>query len=114
MHVLLTDPDPLLAERLHAAVRPEDGDLVVTRDADAARRHLADHPVDLAVLDIHVAHGLELLEDLASRSPSPEIVVLTLLDDEITRSACMGAGADHFFSKAAGLDPLLDLLHRGE
>ena len=66
---------------------------------------------DLVVLDLWLAegNGLAVLEAVKRLAAPPRVAVLTNHSSLPYRRRCAELRAEHFFDKASGLDPLLDV-----
>lgn len=66
----------------------------------AARRHLQVYRPTIAIIDLGLpdGNGVDLIHDLATASPRPEVVLGTSGDDH-AEEAAMAAGADGFLAK---------------
>lgn len=97
--VFITDPSPAVIDRLVRLI--EDIALVVghatnARDTLSALR--AAQP-QLAVFDVAMTHGVELLIEIKQRSSGLIVAVLTHSADDTTRRRCLQLGADYFLDK---------------
>lgn len=116
VRVLVADDSSLLRRLLCDAIREVDGVEVVAEAADGAEAldGVHAHAPGVVVLDLQmpVMGGLTALHRLRSDGPRPRVIVLTNHADAMYRSACLAAGADHFFDKSAGIDRVLDVLRQ--
>ncbi len=109
-HILLVDDDrqllSLLADYLHAG-----GLRVTTAETVAqARQQLADHRIDLLVLDVMLPgeDGLSLCRDLRARAVTPvPILMLTARSEEADRVLGLEMGADDYLTKPFATRELL-------
>ena len=64
---------------------------------------------DVVVMDVRLRKldGLDATREIRDQSPSVRVVVLSLLDDALTRRAARDAGAGAFVGKQEGSDALL-------
>ncbi len=71
------------------------------------------HPVDVIIMDIQMPeiNGIELTRIISNIAPSITIVILTMLDDPISRKEALDAGATHFVFKGDNFDDLLHALN---
>ncbi len=116
VRVLVADDSSLLRRLLCDAIREVDGVEVVAEAADGAEAldGVQAHAPGVVVLDLQmpVMGGLTALQRLRTGGPRPRVIVLTNHADAMYRSACLAAGADHFFDKSAGIDRVLDVLRQ--
>src|SRR5690606_40168195 len=70
-------------------------------DGGEMRRHLAEHPVDLVLLDLGLANedGLVLARELRSRDDVPGIVIVTGRGEPVDRILGLELGADDYIAK---------------
>lgn len=108
--VFITDPSIVVVDRLVELLA--DIAQVVGR-ATTARETLAGirraYP-QLAVFDITMAHGAELLVDLKQRASGLVVAILTHSADDTTRNKCLQLGADYFLDKLYDTDRLRDIV----
>jgi CheY-like chemotaxis protein len=106
--ILAVDDDPVIRTLIRAILSQADDPAIrgaLLREAGTlgeARRILADEPIDLLLLDVHLPDGLGL--DLAAelqRRPGdrPAIVALTASVLPADQQAAMKAGCDAFLAK---------------
>ena len=112
MDVFIVEDSAAFRQRLIAAVEEVPGTRVVgwadrEDDATAAITRLRPRFV---VVDIMLAlgRGLGVLEAVKRLDPPPIVAVLTNYPEPQYRKRCTQLGADYFFSKATGLDGLLE------
>jgi two-component system phosphate regulon response regulator OmpR len=99
--ILLTDDDLRLRALLETFLKRE-GFLVVSA-ANARQMHtrLAQHPIDLIVLDLMLpdSNGLELCRDLRAQGNPIPILMLTAKGDGVDRILGLELGADDYLPK---------------
>ena len=102
--VLLIEDDAPIRGRLAAALS-EHGifDVVQAPDLATAREAIAAEMPDLIVSDLKLPDGIAigLLAEVREKSPSVEILVITILGDEATIVAAIAAGASGYLLKDA-------------
>jgi PAS domain S-box-containing protein len=76
-------------------------ELTHVEDMRAAEKHLANHALDLILLDLGLrdAEGLEAVRRAHAAAPNIPLVVLTGLDDEDTAAVALHAGAQDYLIK---------------
>ena len=99
--VLLADPSADIVERLAASIA--DVACVVGRSTSALDAlHTVRHArPQLAVFDIAIAHGVNLLRHIKNQRPNVIAVVLTHSVEDETRRLCKRMGAEFFLDKNA-------------
>lgn len=97
--VFIIDPSAAVMERLAASF---DGVAQVigraTNAHDAIRGILNGNP-HLAVFDIAINNGIDLLKKIKNHQPPVTVVILTHSAEEATRRMCLRLGADYFLDK---------------
>ncbi len=102
--VLIVDPSAVIIERLVFSI--DDVAQVVGRATNArdAINGVRNSNPHLAVCDVAIANGLELLRQIKSHRPPVITVVLTHSVEENTRRACLRLGAEYFLDKIHEFD----------
>jgi len=121
VRLLLVDDHAILRLGIRAVLELEaDFDVVgEAGDAEEALQQLAQHEVDVVLLDLALPGrtGMDLLPDLRQRFPRARTLVLTAHADEEYVRASISAGANGYMLKNADRDELLQgirAVHRGE
>ncbi|WP_240702348.1 response regulator [Trinickia terrae] len=108
MKVFLVEDSELIRKRLRKLVAAIDGVLVVGEAGDPATAlaGIAEAAADVAIVDLHLAHGtgLDLLKALTLRALPVVPIVVTNDPAPEYRHECLAAGARHFFDKSTELD----------
>jgi two-component system KDP operon response regulator KdpE len=121
LRLLAVDDDPVNRALLRAIVQRAPDPLVrnaVYREAAslaAARAALADEPVDVLLLDIHLPDGLGLdlaMELRPGRPASPAVIALTASVLPAEQQAALDAGCDAFLAKPYSGSDLLAVIRR--
>ena len=78
-------------------------------DGDAARRLIAEHQPDVAVLDIQMprATGIEVAQWSRANHPATGVLILTAYDDDPYVQAALAAGANGYVLKTAAPDEMV-------
>lgn len=97
--VLIADPSAAVIERLAAMI--DDVAITVSRATNSrdAINGMRQHNPHLAVFDIAIDKGIELLQQVKNHQPKVVAVVLTHSAEETTRRICLRLGADYFLDK---------------
>ncbi len=115
----MTDPIRILLADDHSVVRAgirqfleRAADLRVVAEADdgdAARRLIAQHRPDVAVLDIQMprATGIEVARWSRANVPTTGVLILTAYDDDPYVQAGLAAGANGYVLKTAAPDEMV-------
>ncbi|MCI1788213.1 MAG: response regulator transcription factor [Actinomyces sp.] len=116
VRVLLADDDPLLRTSMSRLLqRCPDIDLVAAvADGAQALHALADHPVDVALLDadMPVLDGAAATARIRTAHPQVRVVILTAFKHDDFLPRAMAAGAIGFLTKDTPIEDLIALIHR--
>lgn len=119
--VLIIEDHPLYKQALDSLMRMSFPDAVVanggTADEAFAFIDAQDSPVlaaSVLLLDLGLPglSGLELIDQVHTRYPSLQIVVISGSDDPLRVSVCLGAGVKAFVSKSTPPDRIVELIGR--
>ena len=99
--ILIVDDEPDLREVLEEYFVSHGYTALSAKDATAARALAAEHPVDLALLDVAMPgeDGLSLARHLRERYAKLAIIMLTSADAVVDRVIGLEIGADDYISK---------------
>jgi two-component system response regulator ChvI len=117
--IALVDDDQNILASVSMSLEAEGFDVNTFTDGAKALQGLADHPVDLAILDIKMPRmdGMELLNRIRRNSQMP-VIFLTSKDDEVDELLGLRMGADDYirkpFSQRLLLERIRALLRRSE
>ncbi len=108
--VLIADASTAIIERLAACIG--DAGQVVGRATTAqdAMHVVCDSNPHLAVFDIGIASGVDLLRYIKRHQPPVVAVVLTHSAEETTRQYCLRLGAEYFLDKLREFDKVRDIV----
>lgn len=110
--ILIVDDHPLVRRGLRELLASGGDAAEVTEagDADGLLAALADHEVDLVILDLSLpgARGLELLRSLRTDHPSVPVLVLSIHPEEPYALRCLRAGAAGYVEKTSPVEELLE------
>jgi two-component system response regulator MprA len=114
VRILLVEDEPSISGFVRRGLHFEGYEVDVVPDGPGALRKLRDSPPDLLVLDVMVPgiDGLEIARrlraaELAEKSPSIPILMLTARDAVADRVTGLRAGADDYLIKPFDFDELL-------
>lgn len=116
VEVLVVDDHPLFVRGLEVLLPSmSDGRVCVTAwtdDASAAAAMAQRLAPDLVLVDLIMPEpgGLRAIAALRRAAPRSRVVALSGTDDEDLAAAALGAGADGFLPKAAGVEQLVPAL----
>jgi len=107
--VLVVDDEPGMRHFLEKALAPRVARVLCADSAEAAEPLLAQHHVDLVVLDIALPgrNGIALLKDLRAQGHGAEVVLITAFADLDTAIEALRAGAGDMLLKPFRLAQLL-------
>lgn len=101
--VLIVDDHPAIREALTAALADAGGFDVIGEAASAqeALTIFAKSQPDVAVIDISLedAHGLDLVQNIATQYPEVEVVVYSMYDERVYAERAIRAGASGYVMK---------------
>ncbi len=99
-HILIVDDSNEISELVERFLRQHGFRTSSAPDGNAMRRALANHQVDLIVLDLMLPgdDGLVLCRDLRAKSSIP-IIMLTAMGEETDRIIGLEMGADDYLAK---------------
>jgi len=108
-HILVVDDDLRLRDLLERYLTQQGFHARGAANAAAMRRALAEHHVDLIVLDLMLpdADGLDLCRSLRAEGIATPIIMLTAKGDEIDRIVGLEIGADDYLGKPCNPRELL-------
>jgi DNA-binding NarL/FixJ family response regulator len=119
--VLVADDHPMFRDGVRTMLAAtEDLDLVAEAgDGAHALQLLAEHQVDVALLDVNMPgmSGIEAAARIAVELPDVAVLILTMFDDDTSVFAALRAGARGYVLKDAERDDLLRAIRavaRGE
>ena len=117
IRIVLIDPHPIFRQGVNRTIARSDDMTLVGEGMTAAdaRRLASSKAPDLVILDIAIAGGREVVAELAKRNI--KCVVLTMLDDALTVSNAVAAGANGYILKGVSGLELIDALkavHSGQ
>lgn len=98
--IMLVDDDRNILASLSIALTAEGFSVESFSDGENALKALAQHPADLAILDIKMPRmdGIEVLKRIREKSDMP-VVFLTSKDEEIDQFHGLRMGADDYITK---------------
>ena len=107
-HLLIVDDEALYRELLTSRLGRAGHRLAEAADGETALEYAAQHPVDLALVDIKMPgiDGIEVLRRLKALDPSIEVVILTGHGSVDNAIAAMKLGAFDYLSKPYKLTEL--------
>lgn len=112
LSVTVVDDEPLAQDVLVRAAKMWDYDCQTAGTAEQALDLLEEHPTPIVVTDLKMPGrgGIWLVKEIRRRWPDVSIIVLTAGHDPEAATACLEAGADHFFLKPIKLDEFRHVL----
>ena len=108
-HILTVDDDPTMRELIADYLSTHGFRVSAVAGGQDMARILDEHLVDLVVLDLKLAEedGLQLVNELRTRSNLPIIVITGHWRDEVDRIVGLELGADDYLTKPFNLRELL-------
>jgi DNA-binding NarL/FixJ family response regulator len=112
--VLVVDDHPLFRDGLAGLLATvDDVDVVgAVGDGEAAVRSAAELAPDVVLMDLNLPGlpGLEAIRRIVARPPAPDVLVLTMVDDDDTVTAALRVGARGYLLKGAVQEEVLAAL----
>ena len=112
--VLIVDDSMLVVQRIAGMLRELTCiDCVISAlNYNEAEKVLANHEVDIALLDINMPgkSGIELLNFMKEKYPCITNIMLTNQSNEYYRNLCLQLGADYFLDKTSEFDRVPELI----
>ncbi|MCD6680214.1 MAG: response regulator [Burkholderiaceae bacterium] len=107
--ILVVDDEEGIRELLFAYLSGFGFDVAAVADGGEMRRHLAEHPVDLVLLDLGLPQedGLVLARELRTRDDVPGIIIVTGRGEPVDRILGLELGADDYIPKPFDLRELV-------
>jgi two-component system response regulator RegA len=111
---LVIDDDEVFRNRLCRALQARGWEAVAAQDGAAALELAAKMSPDLAIVDLRLPEmgGLEIVRGLRSVDETICIIMLTGYGSIATALTATKLGANHYLSKPADADQILDAYHR--
>ena len=111
--VLIVDDEPSVRQSLTLVLKDQ-YEVLTASTGHAAFDILASTPVDVVLLDILLPgiDGLEVLEKIKERTPSPQVIMLTATKTVKTAVTAMKLGAFDYVTKPFDVEELLLLVER--
>jgi two-component system, OmpR family, response regulator len=108
-HILVVDDDPTMRELIANYLTNHGFRVNGAAGGEDMSRIIAEDLVDLVVLDLQLAEedGLQLVNELRTRSNLPIIVITGHWRDEVDRIVGLELGADDYLTKPFNLRELL-------
>ena len=109
--VMLVDDQELVRSGLRRILRRRDGFEIAVEcsDGDQVPAALAEHEVDVVVMDLRMkgVDGIEATRRLRADTEAPPVLVLTTFDDDEMLSGALRAGAAGFILKDSSAEDLI-------
>ncbi len=114
-HVLIVDDEPASIDSFELILMAGGvGNIMRCDDSRRVLDILAEHPVDLMLLDLVMPHvtGEELLEQIKDTHPNVEVVIITGIDTVDSAVNCMRLGAFDYLVKPVDETRLMSTVTR--
>lgn len=98
--LLVVDDDPELRELIQAYLEQQGFHVACVESGEAMDAYLADHEVDLLILDLMLPgeHGLSIAQRMKKHSDLP-IIIVSAQGEDVDRIVGLEVGADDYLSK---------------
>jgi two-component system response regulator RegA len=112
--ILLVDDDEAFRDTLARALERRDFVVHKAHDIHSALTLAEQHTPPLGIIDLCIGDesGLQVIEALNSRYPGMRLVVLTGFASITTAVEAIKLGANHYLTKPAEVDAIIDALYR--
>jgi DNA-binding NarL/FixJ family response regulator len=112
--VFVVDDSAIVRERL-ITLLGEVPNVTIVGEAEKARDAVAGIQrvsPDIVVLDISMpgGNGIQVLETVKKKQPSPMVIMLTNFDHPQYRKRCIQLGADHFLDKSSSFERVIEIV----
>jgi two-component system phosphate regulon response regulator OmpR len=99
-NLLVVDDDPELRELTQAYLEQQGFNVACVESGETMDAHLAEHQVDLLILDLMLPgeHGLSIAQRLKKHSELP-IIIVSAQGEDVDRIVGLEVGADDYLSK---------------
>ena len=106
--ILVVDDDPRICRLLQRCLVDENYSVLVAATGQQAREALAQHPIDLVLLDLRLPDedGISITRHLQTR-PEIGIIIVTGRHDVMDKVVCLEMGADDYITKPFHLREVL-------
>jgi DNA-binding NtrC family response regulator len=110
--ILILDDEPIVTERLHAALEKIGFEVESFTDSQAALERFSSRSFDVLVTDLkmHKPDGLDVLAYVQRRSPKTRVIMITGYATVETARQAMKGGAVDFIAKPFKISHLRDLI----
>jgi len=114
VRIVVVDPYPIFRQGIIVTIERSDDMKVVGQGgtADEARQLVDEHNPDILILDTNMPEGSEAARDIVNHRSQCKLVVLTGVDDVLTVSRALAAGAHGYILKGIRGPELLTALRR--
>ena len=102
--VLIADPSAAIMERLATSLDGVADVMGCATNARDALERIRNGCLHVAVMDIVIVNGVELLRQIKNHQPPVTVVILTHSAEDATRRQCLRHGADYFLDKIHDFD----------
>jgi DNA-binding NtrC family response regulator len=109
---LVVDDDHAQAHATARLLRLEDFDAVIATDIESAMTALSQHPIHLALVDMHLGHerGSDLIERIRSEYPALPTILLSGSEPDELETEALRCGASAALAKPFDLSQLLEIV----
>lgn len=113
--IMIVDDHPIVREGMAVFLNLQDSlDLCCqAASAEEALQAMADHALDLVIVDVSLNgdSGLELIKELRRRHPGIAILTLSMHDEAVFAERALQAGANGYLMKQEGTAHILQAVH---
>lgn len=108
-HVLVVDDEPAIRRFLRTNLTAQGFDVLEAADAQGTLAQMAQHTVDVLVLDLGLPDmdGIDVIRRLRETGSSVPIIVLSSRSDETAKVRALDLGADDYVTKPFGMEEMI-------
>ena len=109
--ILIVDDHPILRMGMRELLNQEEGFEVcaVAENISSARKAIADHSPDLAIIDISLGgdNGLDLVKEMSEKHRGVAVLVLSMHDESVWAERAIRAGARGYIMKKEAAESIV-------
>lgn len=110
--ILVVEDDYAMRRGIALMLRGEGYDVFEAEDGAMALQVMAEHPIDMAIIDLFIGeeNGMHVAGSLLQHSPEAEVLIVTAHGDHKRALAARKIFKDHFLEKSSLENTLLKII----